>query len=246
MSRRLGDFGTLSFDVYGTLIDWETGIWDALQPLIMANGREDIVRADALAGFARFESAQQAATPGLVYPELLAEVHRALARHHGLETGEALDAAFARSVPHWPAFADTADALRRLKRRYRLVVLSNVDRAGLAASCRKLGVAFDAAYTAEDMGAYKPAARTFEYLLAQLEADLGVGRNEVLHTAQSLFHDHVQARAFGLANAWIDRQGQSAGGDWGATAEVAERPATDFLFPTLAAMADAAEAGEGA
>ncbi|HUF87786.1 MAG TPA: HAD-IA family hydrolase [Thermohalobaculum sp.] len=242
MAGRLAEFNTLSFDVYGTLIDWETGIWDALQPLIAASGRHDIVRADALATFGRLEAAQQATTPGMLYPALLAEVHRAFARHYKLETRDELDAAFDLSVPHWPAFADTADALRRLKRHYRLVVLSNVDRAGFAASSRKLGVAMDAVYTAEDIGSYKPARRNFEYLLARLDSDLGVARGEVLHTAQSLFHDHVPARVIGLANCWIDRQGLSAGGSWGATARVAVRPETDFVFPTLAALADAVEA----
>ena len=242
MTRRLRDFTALTFDVYGTLIDWETGIWDALQPLIAAAERDDITREPALAAFARLESAQQAATPAMLYPALLAEVHRGFAREFGLETREDLDAAFGTSVPHWPAFADTADALRRLKKRYRLVVLSNVDRAGFHASARKLGVEFDAVYTAEDVGAYKPAPANFEHMLAHLEADLGVAKDGILHTAQSLFHDHVQARAQGLANCWIDRQGLSAGGSWGATAEVSERPEIDFPFPTLAALADAVEA----
>ncbi len=241
MTKRLGDFTTLTFDVYGTLVDWETGIWDALQPIIVESGRQDITREAALGVFARLESAQQAATPGMLYPALLAEVHRGFARHHGLESRAELDAAFGASVPHWPAFADTADALRRLKRRYRLVVLSNVDRAGFHASARKLGVAFDAVCTAEDVGSYKPAPANFDHLIKHLAEDLGVAKGEVLHIAQSLFHDHVQARAFGLANCWIDRQGLSAGGPWGATAEVAERPEVDFLFPTLAALADAAE-----
>jgi 2-haloalkanoic acid dehalogenase type II len=243
MARRLGEFTTLTFDCYGTLIDWETGIWDALQPLIAAGGRDDITREAALGVFGRLESAQQAATPAMLYPALLAEVHRAFARHYGLETTAELDAAFGTSVPHWPAFADTADALRRLKRRYRLVILSNIDRAGFGASRRKLGVAFDAVYTAEDIGSYKPARANFDYLLRHLKADLGVAKAEVLHTAQSLFHDHVPARAVGLANCWIDRQGLAEGGSWGATAEVAERPKVDFLFPTLAALADAVEAG---
>jgi 2-haloalkanoic acid dehalogenase type II len=166
-------------------------------------------------------------------------VHAALAGQLGLATTPALDAAFGASVPHWPAFADTADALRSLKPHYKLVILSNVNRAGFAASNRKLGVAFDAVYTAEDIGSYKPDPRNFAYLLEHLRADLGVGRDRVLHTAQSLFHDHVPARAAGLASAWIDRQGLSEGGSWGATAEVAERPKVDFLFRTLGAMAAA-------
>ena len=127
--------------------------------------------------------------------------------------------------------------LAYLKRHYKLVILSNVDNESFAASNAKLGVDFDAIYTAQDVGAYKPTPANFEYMLAHLDADLGLAKTDILHTAQSLFHDHAPARAFGLANAWIDRQGLAAGGSWGATAHVAERPAVDFLYPTLAAMA---------
>ena len=237
MSRALTEFEVLVFDCYGTLIDWETGIWDALQPLLMANGADAPVRADALAAFGELEGAQQTATPEMLYSRLLAHVHNAFARRFELTTTVDLDRAFGASIPHWPAFPDSADALRLLKRRFRLVILSNVHRDGFAASNRKLGVEFDAVYTAEDIGSYKPDPRNFEYMLARLHADLGLTNSAVLHTAQSLFHDHVQARAFGLANASIDRQRQAEGGDWGATARVDERPQVDFRFPTLAAMA---------
>jgi 2-haloalkanoic acid dehalogenase type II len=240
---RLTDFGVLTFDCYGTLIDWETGIWDALQPLIAGSGRDDITRAAALAGFSRLESAQQAATPEMRYPDLLTRVHRGFAEAHGLATTEAMDRDFGMSLPHWPAFPDSADALRRLKKRYKLVILSNVSRAGFAASSRKLGVGFDAVYTAEDVGSYKPDPRNFAYMLTRLRADHGVTPDRILHTAQSLFHDHVPATRAGLARAWIDRQGLAEGGDWGATAEVAERPDVDFRFPTLMAMAEAVDAG---
>jgi len=238
----LADYTTLTFDCYGTLIDWESGIWDAYQPLILANGRVDITRDEALAAHARLESVQQTETPGMLYPELLARVHGGFANRYELETTEEMDARFGASIAHWPAFPDTADALRRLGQRYKLVILSNVNRAGFAASNRKLGVAFDAIYTAEDIGSYKPTRRNFEHMLERLEADHGIRPDQILHTAQSLFHDHVPAGDFGLARAWIDRQGLSAGGAWGATAEVAERPEVDFLFPTMAAMADAVEA----
>ncbi len=242
MTRPLADYTTLTFDCYGTLIDWESGIWDAYQPLIVANGRLDITRSEALAAHARLESAQQTETPGMLYPELLARIHGGFARHLELETTAEMDAGFGASIAHWPAFPDTADALRRLKQRYRLVILSNVNRAGFAASNAKLGVAFDAIYTAEDVGSYKPTPGNFEHMLERLEADHGVAPDQILHTAQSLFHDHVPAGEFGLARAWIDRQGLSKGGAWGATAEVPERPEVDFLFPTMVAMADAVEA----
>jgi len=243
MTRNLSDFTTLTFDCYGTLIDWETGIWDAMQPLVMASGRRDITRNDALAAFARVESAQQSETPGMLYRDVLTRVHGSLARHYGIATTPEMDADFGRSLPHWPAFPDSADALRALKQRYKLVILSNVDRAGFAASNRKLGVAFDAIYTAEDVGSYKPDPRNFDFMLKRLEADHGVTKSRILHTAQSLFHDHVPATRAGLAKAWIDRQGLAAGGSWGATAEVPERPEVDFLFPSMGAMAAAVAAG---
>ena len=241
-TRPLADYTTLTFDCYGTLIDWESGIWDAYQPLIAAGGRLDITRDKALAAHARLESAQQTETPAMLYPELLTRVHVGFARHYGLETTAEMDVAFGASVPRWPAFADTADALRRLKRRYRLVILSNIDRAGFKASNARLGVAFDAIYTAEEIGSYKPARRNFEHMLERLEADHGVRPEPRLHTPQRLLHDQVPAGDFGLGAAGRPRRGVSKGGAWGATAEVPERPEVDFLFPTLAAMADAVEA----
>ena len=137
-------------------------------------------------------------------------------------------------MPLWPAFPDTADALRALERHYRLVILSNVHRDGFAASNRKLGVEFDAIYTAQDIGSYKPADANFEYLLSHLKSDFGLEKADILHTAQSLHHDHTPARRFGLANAWIDRQRLSEGGSWGATEKVEAMPETDFVFFSMA------------
>ena len=243
MSRKLSDFRVLTFDCYGTLIDWESGIWDALQPAIVAGGREDITRDLALECFARHESHQQAQTPATSYPEVLTRVHAAVTREFELPDSTQRDQDFGASVAHWPAFPDTADALRSLHHHYKLVILSNVDRAGFAASNRKLGVQFDAIYTAQDVGSYKPDPRNFGYLLEHLRADLGLGAEDVLHTAQSLFHDHVQARAHGLANAWIDRQHLSRSEQWGATARVEQRPEIDFLFHSMGEMAAARAQG---
>ena len=239
---RLTDYRVLTFDCYGTLIDWEGGIWDALQPLIMRNRGSDATRDAGLRAFAQGESRQEQATPGLRYPELLARVHRRIAESLGLQTDDELDAAFGASVPHWPAFPDTADALRILKRHYKLVILSNVHCDGIAASNRKLGVELDAVYTAEDIGSYKPSDANFEYLLAHLQSDLGLERSDVLHTAQSLHHDHGPANRFGLANAWIDRQRLSDGGSWGATERVEKMPSTDFVFFSMGEMAAAVAA----
>jgi len=239
---RLTDFKALTFDCYGTLIDWESGIWTALQPLLTAGGLE-IDRDRALEVFAEHESTQQAATPGLLYPALLATVHRRLANHWGLETSPAMDAAFGATVPDWPAFPDSAAALTELKQHFNLVVLSNVDRKGFAASNRRLGVAFDAVYTAEDIGSYKPAPANFTYLLEHIKPDLGIEPGEILHTAQSLFHDHAPAQGFGLATCWIDRRKGQEG--WGATMPPPAVIEPDFHFAGMAELADAVRAEAG-
>jgi len=240
MTRKyLSDFEVLSFDCYGTLIDWETGIWDALQPLLMHNGGSGPSRSEALALFAAEEHRIEELQPGLAYPDVLAGVHAALAAESGLRSSVELDRDFGGSVAHWPAFPDTAEALRFLQRRYRLVILSNIDRSSFAASNRKLGVMFDAVCTAQDIGSYKPAPANFQFLVEHVKREFGVSRERILHTAQSLYHDHAPARACGLANCWIDRQRLSLGGAWGATAVMAERPEVDFLYFSLAEMAEA-------
>jgi len=239
MQRRLTDYKALTFDCYGTMIDWESGIWDAMQPLLLANARDEITRKIGLEAFATIETEQEKQTPSMLYPQLLTEVHSSLARHFNLKTTTELDEAFGASVPHWPAFADSADALRILKKHFKLVILSNVNRDGFAASNRKLGVEFDAIYTAEDVGSYKPNSANFEYMLEKLKSDHSIEAGDVLHTAQSLHHDHVPASKFGLAKAWIDRQNLQDNDNWGATAKVAKLPQVDFRFNTLAEMASA-------
>ncbi len=195
MTRLLTDFTVLTFDCYGTLIDWETGIWDALQPLLMENGCEEVTRETALAAFGAEESDQEARAPAMRYPEVLSRVHRALAKRFGLLTREELDSTFGASLPQWPAFPDTAEALRALKHRYRLVILSNVHREGFALSNRKLGVRFDAIYTAEEIGSYKPSPRNFEFLLERLRSDLGAApRRSPPHGAESVPRPRARAR----------------------------------------------------
>ncbi len=239
MSKSITDFSTLTFDCYGTLIDWESGIWDAYQMLIAINDRDDITRQIALEAHAKLESAQQVQTPDMIYPQLLALVHKQFAQRFHLKSDDALDRGFGASIPHWPAFPDTADALRILKKHFRLVILSNINRGGFAASARWLGVEFDAIYTAEDIGSYKPADRNFDFMLERLKADFDVEPGDILHTAQSLFHDHVPATRAGLAKAWIDRQDLKNSENWGATAKIENRPSVDFVFPTMAEMAKA-------
>lgn len=150
MTRSLLDYEVLTFDCYGTLIDWETGIWAALQPMIVTNGAS-VPRGEALAAFGRLETEHEANTPALLYPEILARVHHGLAGHFALDTTDQMNRAFGASVPGWPAFPDSAGALAYLGERYRLVILSNVDRRSFAASNERLHVTFDAVYTAEDI-----------------------------------------------------------------------------------------------
>ncbi len=237
MTKKLTDYSALTFDCYGTMIDWESGIWDALQPLISANNRDDITREVGLNAFARIETAQELATPAMLYPELLSNVHKTIADEFGMQSSDAQDQAFGSSVPHWPAFPDSADALRLLKKHFKLVILSNVNVDGFAQSNKKLGVEFDAVYTAENVGSYKPNAANFDYLLSNIKSDLGIEPNQILHTAQSLHHDHVPATLAGLHKAWIDRQGLANSDNWGATAVVENRPDVDFTFSTLMDMA---------
>jgi 2-haloacid dehalogenase len=229
---RLGDFKVLTFDCYGTLIDWETGIAEALR-LLLSRHRVERPRDDILASFARHETAQEAETPGLIYSELLAQVHRRLCGEWGIAASEDDHRAFGASVGDWPAFPDSAAALAYLARFYKLVILSNVDRRSFARSARRLGVQFDAVYTAEDIGSYKPDPRNFRYMIDALEKS-GYPASSSLHTAQSLYHDHAPANALGLRSAWIDRRG---GG--GATPPAPEGVHWDFRFGDMAEMAEA-------
>ena len=235
MTRRLTDHSVLTFDCYGTLIDWEAGIWDAFQPLVKENPPTDLTRDALIAAFNNFEAEQQAATPTMTYPTVLECVHRALAEELALATSPMLDHAFGASVPSWPAFPDSVDALRFLSEHFGLVILSNVDRAGFSASNTLLGVEFDAIYTAEDIGSYKPNLSNFEYLIKHVESDLGHGKSDILHTAQSIRHDHIPARSIGLDNAWIDRNRLSETG-------TADLPTTDHLFFSLVEMVAAVSA----
>jgi 2-haloalkanoic acid dehalogenase type II len=235
---KLSDFKALTFDCYGTLIDWETGIIAALEP-VARRARGALSRDAILETHARHESAQQTQTPAKLYRDLLAVVCRRVAEEWAVPVSWSECGAYGRSVKDWPAFADSAAALAYLKRHYKLVILSNVDNESFAASNEKLGVAFDAVYTAEDCGCYKPSARNFEYMLSKL-ATLGIEKHQILHTAESLFHDHAPANRLGLASCWIYRRHGQEG--FGATMNPDETPKTDFRFDSMADLVKAHEA----
>jgi 2-haloacid dehalogenase len=232
---RLTDFKVLTFDCYGTLIDWETGIINALQPLLKTDSGERAPD-EILASFARHETAQEADTPAMIYSEVLGEVYRRLAVEWETAASDVEHRAFGGSVGDWPAFADSTASLAYLKQFYKLVILSNVDRKSFALSRKRLGVAFDAVYTAEDIGSYKPDPRNFRYMLDGL-ARSGHAAGEILHIAQSLFHDHAPANTVGLHSAWIDRRAGAAGS--GATPPPPEGVRWDFHFANMAELVEA-------
>jgi 2-haloalkanoic acid dehalogenase type II len=232
---RLTDFKALTFDCYGTLIDWESGIYTALLPLLR-KAADPLGRDQALELFARHESAQEAETPRMVYSDVLATVHRRMADALDLPATEEDHQRFGASVPDWPAFADSAASLQYLKHYYKLIILSNVDRQSFKGSNLRLAVEFDAIYTAQDVGSYKPDPANFSYMLDHL-AEHGVEPGAILHTAQSLYHDHAPAKQAGLASAWIDRRHDQEG--WGAPMPPPEGLSFDFRFSSMAEMVKA-------
>jgi putative hydrolase of the HAD superfamily len=234
---KLSEFKVLTFDCYGTLIDWESGMIEALRPLTRKVNRT-LTRNDILAAHARHESAQQRYTPTTRYRDLLAIVYKRLAEEWGVRAAWDECVAYGCTIGDWPAFADSPGTLQYLKRYYKLVILSNVDNESFAASNRRLEVAFDAIYTAEDIGSYKPSPRNFQYMLENLVV-LGVRKEEILHTAESLFHDHAPANQFELASCWIFRRHDQEG--FGATMKPDQMPRYDFRFNSLAEMAKAHE-----
>ena len=219
---------TLTFDCYGTLIDWESGIWDGFQQLLQTNN-STLMRETCLEAFAEIESTVQAQQPDSHYPEVLQLTHQLFAKRFGLKTSPELNRRFGNFVPFWPAFPDSADMLRRLKTHFKIVILSNVDRTSFAGSNERLGVEFDAIFTAEDVGSYKPDPQNFAYMMRNLDCE----KTKILHVAQSLFHDIKPATDAGLNTAWINRHGLFEGGSWGATAKIDNPPQADIKFSSL-------------
>lgn len=236
---KLSDYDVLTFDCYGTLIDWESGMIAALRPLT-DRLPAPLTRDQILEAHARHESTQQRWTPAKRYSELLAIVYKRLAEEWGLPASQAECETYGASVKDWPAFPDSAEALAYLKQHYKLVILSNVDNASFAGSNQRLGVNFDAVYTAEDIGSYKPSPRNFEYMMERL-GELGIDRGQILHTAESMFHDHAPANRHGLDNCWIFRRHAQQG--FGATMNPGDLPDYGFRFNSMAEMA-AAHAAE--
>ncbi len=233
---QLTDFEALSFDCYGTLIDWEAGLLAVLGPWARARGL-DMTGEELLADYARIEAAVESEHPADPYPEILARGMRFLGEALGAEVTADDAARLAGSVPDWPPFPDSHDALAALGQRFKLIILSNVDRASFAGSNARLGVEFAGVITAQDVGSYKPSPRSFE-ALAREAARLRIRPGGLLHVAQSLFHDHVPAKRAGLPTVWIDRRRDRDG--WGATPPPPAPVTPDWEFGSMAAFAAAA------
>ncbi|CAE6535405.1 unnamed protein product [Rhizoctonia solani] len=237
-NKKLSDFKVLNFDVYGTLIDWESGVVDGLEPLLARSSEASKwTRKEKLDAFEEVEAGLQRQHPDMVYTDILANTHNRLAAKLGIETTLELDQAFGQSIRNWTPFPDTCAALAKLSRYYKLAVLSNVDNETFQYTIKRLeteGGKFSQVVTAQDVGSYKPDERNFLHALREIKNNFGVEKEQVLVTAQSLFHDHAPANKLGLKSAWIARENVTIGRN---------SPASyTFKFVTLGAMADAAEA----
>jgi len=224
----------LSFDCYGTLIDWERGIVDAVARL-HPSAALDPER--VLAAYAAAEGPVEREFPGMHYSAVVERAYVDLAARLHLPYTDAAARRFADSIGEWPAFPDSAAALVALQRRFTLVVLSNVGRGSFARSEQRLSVRFDFVFTAEDIGSYKPDRRNFEYMLERL-ASHGIAPDALVHVAQSRYHDIEPAKAMGLRAVWVDRRRGRAG--WGATPAPSGAAEPDLTVRSLAELAELA------
>ncbi len=223
-------FDAITFDCYGTLIDWERGILNALQPVLAPRGI-DVAEDELLERYARHEAALEAGDY-LLYREVLAASLGGLCEELGFAASDDESLTFSQALGDWPAFHDSMPALRRLRERFKLGVITNCDRDLFALSNRRLGVTFDWVVTAEDARAYKPSPVPFELAFETI----GVPRERILHAAQSLFHDHVPGKQLGLTTIWVDRRHDRPG--FGATPVASATP--DLTVPDMRTLADVA------
>ena len=197
-------FQVLTFDCYGTLIDWESGILGALRPLLAAHGKA-LDDGALLALYSELEPAIQQ-EPYRPYRQVLEEVVRAFGRRLGFAPAEAEASSLPESLRHWLPFSDTVAALRALKSRYRLGVISNIDDDLFALTAQHLQVPFDFLVTAQQARSYKPSTNNFKLALERI----GLPPEKVLHCAESLYHDVAPARSLGLATVWVNRHAGKA------------------------------------
>jgi len=226
-------FTTISFDCYGTLIDWESGMLPVLRAMLGRYGHT-LPDAAILQLYREFE-AEAESGPYRRYRDVLQSVMRAFAARLGFDPSFSDVRSLPESVPAWAPFPDTVAALRILKSRYKLAVISNIDDDLFAKTGKLLGVEFDAVVTAEQAGSYKPSLRNFEFALRRL----AVAPERLLHVAQSIYHDVVPARSLGISTVWVNRKSARPGIGAVRTAE----GRADLEVPDLAALASLAVPG---
>ena len=223
-------FQVLTFDCYGTLIDWETGIFGALRPILTAH-RRTVTGAELLELYSELES-QAEQGEFRPYREVLQSVVRGFGERLGFVPSESEVRSLPESLANWLPFPDTVAALRKLKSRYQLAITSNVDDDLFAVTARRLEVQFDHVITAQQARAYKPSLRVFK--LAQER--IGVQPTQWLHVAQSVYHDVVPAKSLGVATVWVNRPSPRPGA--GAAKAASAQP--DLEVHSLKALADLA------
>jgi putative hydrolase of the HAD superfamily len=232
---RLTDFDVLTFDMIGTLIDFENGVLNFARPRIL-RVKPEATDDEILQCYARAQSRIRAQDPGLLFSGRLPRTWDEMAAEYGVPVAENDGALFVQSARRWPAFPDSAAALAELRKHYRfLVVVTNGDRLSARAMAATLGSPFSEIITEEDMGVAKPDPKAFEHFIAHLEKQ-GVARKRILHVAQSQYHDIGTARRLGLATAWIYRRHGKAG--YGGTQVPPEFTSPDFLATSLQGLVD--------
>ncbi len=230
--RDLTRFKVLTFDCYGTMIDWETGIFSALRPILAAHGKK-ITDSALLELYSELEASEEKGE-FLRYRDVLQSVVRGFGERLGFLPSDAEARSLPESIANWQPFPDTVEALRKLKARYQLAVISNVDDDLFASTAPKLGVAFDQVITAQQARCYKPCIRMFELA----EERIGVSREQWLHVGQSIYHDVIPAQSLGIATVWVNRPSPRPGA--GAATAAARKP--DMEVPNLQTLAKLAGA----
>jgi len=227
-------FTTISFDCYGTLIDWEAGILPALRSVLATHG-QSLPDAAILELYGEFEAEAESGAYQS-YREVLQSVVRAFADRLHFEASSAELRSLHESVPAWPPFPDTVVALRELQKRYKLVVISNIDSDLFAETQKHLGIQFDGVITAEQARSYKPSTNNFQMALRTL----ALSPDRLLHAAQSIYHDVVPARSLGIATVWVNRKSARPGiGAVRASAAPAAEKRPDLEVPDLASLVSA-------
>ncbi len=235
----LTDRKVITFDVVGTLIDFETGILDYLQDRARAAGVK-LSDQQLLEAYAVAEDHQHHLTPRLPFPSMMAPMYREMAAKLGLPASAQDVEGFRLSIPRWPAFADSVAALKRLRKRFRLVAMTNSDNWALSNFAKTLELPFDDMVTAEMVGWNKPDPQVFAFTRGRQSME-GYGFDDILHVAQSQYHDIAVAMGLGYHTCWIERRKGKPGA--GATPVTEDVVIPNHHFGSLAELADAVDEG---